>query len=56
MSEVRVQLTSKVVIDVSYFAWLEFADWYQLITVVSEHLMYLKVLGSTLFDEIQDPH
>jgi hypothetical protein len=37
---------------VSYFAWLEFVDWYQLIAVVSEHLMYLEISGSTLFDEI----
>jgi hypothetical protein len=52
MSDVSIQLTPKVVIDVSVFAWFEFIDWYQLIAVVSEHLMDLKILGSTLFDEI----
>jgi len=52
VSEVCVQLTPKVVIDVSMFTWSEFIDWYQLLTVVSEHLMNLKILGSTLFDEI----
>jgi hypothetical protein len=41
---------------VSVFAWLELIDRYQLITVVSVHLMDLKILGSTLFDEIKDPH
>jgi hypothetical protein len=52
MSEVRVQLTPKVVIDVSLFAWPEFVNRYQLVAVVSEHLMNLKVPWSTLFDEI----
>jgi len=52
MSEVRVQLTTKVVIDVSMFSCVEFVDWYQLIIVVSEHSMNLKILGSTLFDDV----
>jgi len=52
MSEVRVQLTPKVVIDVSVFSWVEFVDWYQLIIVVSEHSMNLEIFGSTVFDDV----
>jgi hypothetical protein len=49
---VRVQLTPKVVIDVSVFTWFELVDWYQFTAVVSEHLVHLEVFGSTVFDEI----
>ena len=52
VSYVRVQLTSKVVIDVSVFTWFKFVNWYQFIPVMSEHLMHLKIFGSTLFDDI----
>jgi len=51
-ADVCVHLTPKVVIDVSMFSWFEFIDWYQLITVMPEHLIHLKILGSTLFDDI----
>jgi hypothetical protein len=37
---------------VSVFAWFKFVNWYQFVPIVSEHLMYLKIFGSTLFDDI----
>lgn len=56
VSYMRVQLPPKVIINVSVFACPELINRYQLIAVVSEHPMNLKVLGSTLFDDIQGPH
>jgi hypothetical protein len=55
-SEVCVQLTPEVVIDVSVFSFVEFVDWDQFVTVVFEHLMNLKILRSESFDEAENPH